>query len=140
MSGAILKIEIITPEAWVYTGEAEMLTVPASEGELGILPGHIPLITRVLPGELVIQRDGAEHFYAIGDGFLSVNGDTVTILTDMALQDDAIDEAVAEEARRRAEARLQDVISDEELAAVNASLAHTLAQLKVKRRHKTPQK
>ena len=136
MSSGRLKLQIITPEAMVFSGECDMLTVPTQDGEIGILPGHIALITQVLPGELVICCAGEPHHYAVGDGFLTVNNDAITFLTEMALKDDVIDEAVAEEARRRAEARLQEVVTDEEIAAVNATLAHSLAQLKVKHRHK----
>jgi F-type H+-transporting ATPase subunit epsilon len=131
-----LKLEIVTPEAKTYSEDVEMVTLPGSEGEMGIFPMHVPLMTQIVAGEVIVRKDGAEHFFAVGDGFVEITGDHVAILTDMAIKDDNIDEAKAEEARRRAEARLQEKLNDEESALVSAALAHSLAQLKVKRRHR----
>ena len=130
-----LKLEIITPEAIVYSEDVEMVTLPCAEGELGILPQHIRLMTKLVPGEILVSRAGQEELLAVGGGLVEVTGKRVAILTDMAIRADKIDEAKVEEARKRAEARLQEKISDEEVASVNASLARSLAQLRVKRRH-----
>jgi len=129
-----LKLEIVTPEAKIYSEDVEMVTLPASEGEMGVYPMHVPLMTQVNSGELVVRKDGQDHFLAVGEGFVEITGDHVAVLTDMALKADDIDEAKAEEARKRAEARLSEKLSDEEQATVQASLMHSLAQLKVKRR------
>ena len=129
-----LKLEIVTPEAKVYSEDVDMVTLPASEGEMGVYPMHVPLMTQVNAGELVVRKNGQDHFLAVGDGFVEITGDHVAVLTDMAMKADDIDETKAEEARKRAEARLAEHLDDEEVAAVNASLAHSLAQLKVKRR------
>ncbi|MBX3747685.1 MAG: ATP synthase F1 subunit epsilon [Verrucomicrobiae bacterium] len=131
---ATLKLEIVTPEARIYSEDVEMVTLPAVEGEMGVFPMHVPLLTQVAAGEVVALKDGRDHHLAIGDGFVQITGDRVAIMTDMAIQADAIDETQAEEARKRAEARLQEKLSDDDVAAAKAALANSLAQLKVKRR------
>ena len=103
---------------------------------MGILPQHIRLMTKMVPGAMVVRKDGRDQFIAVGGGFAEVTGTRVSILTDMAVAADKIDEAKAEEARQRAEARLREKVSAEEIASVNASLTRSLAQLRVKRRHK----
>ena len=131
-----LKLEIVTPDATVYSEDVHMVTLPALEGQIGVLPHHVPLLTQVVPGEMIVRKDGHETFLAVGEGLVLVTGDQVSIVTDMAVAAENIDEAKAEEARQRAAARLRDKISDEEVASVNASLARSLAQLKVKRRRR----
>ena len=129
-----LKLEIVTPEAVVYSEDVEMVTLPSVEGQLGILPQHVGLMTQLVPGEIIVQRGGHDEFLAVGEGLVEVTGKRVAVLTDMAIAADKIDEAKAEEARQRAEARLREKISAEEIASVNASLARSLAQLHVRRR------
>jgi F-type H+-transporting ATPase subunit epsilon len=129
-----LKLEIVTPEEKVYSEDVDMVTLPGIEGEMGIYPNHVPLMTQLVAGEVAVRKGGEPYYLAVGDGFVEITGDRVSILTDMAIGADKIDEAKAEEARRRAEARLAEKLEDEEVAAINASLAHSLAQLKVKRR------
>ena len=90
----------------------------------------------MVPGEIIVRKDGRETFLAVGEGLVEITGDRVAIVTDMAVAAENIDEAKAEEARQRAAARLRDKISDEEVATVNASLARSLAQLQVKRRRR----
>ena len=131
-----LKLEIVTPDAVVYSEDVEMVTLPSVEGEMGILPQHVRLMTQLIPGEISVRKGGHDEFLAVGEGLVEVTAKRVSILTDMAIAADKIDEDKAEEARRRAEARLREKISDEEIATVNASLAHSLAQLQVKRRRK----
>lgn len=132
-----LKLEIVTPDAVTYSEEVEMVTLPGAEGEMGIYPQHVPLLTQILPGEVVIRKDGRDRFLAVGEGFVEITGERVAVMTDMAILAENIDEAKAEEARRRAEARLAEHMDDEESAMVSAALAHSLAQLKVKRRQST---
>ena len=129
-----LKLEIVTPDTTVYSEDVHMVTLPALEGQIGVFPHHVPLVTQMVPGEMIVRKDGRETYVAVGEGMILVTGDLVSIVTDMAVAADKIDEAKAEEARQRAVARLRDKISDEEVASVNASLARSLAQLKVKRR------
>jgi len=87
-----------------------------------------------VPGEMIVRKDGRDLFIATGDGLIEITAHRVAILTDLAVQADRIDEVKAEEARQRAEARLREKLSNEEIASVNASLARSLAQLRVKRR------
>lgn len=131
-----LKLEIITPEAVVFSEDVEMVTLPGIEGEMGVFPQHVPLMTQVVPGEITLRRNGVDSALAVGEGFVEITGHRVAIMTDMAIKADDIDEAKAEEARQRAEARLKDKLSEEELAAVNAALLRSITQLQVKRRHR----
>ena len=133
---ATLKLEIVTPEAKTYSEDVEMVTIPGSEGEMGIYPNHVPLMTQIVPGELFARKDGRNYFLAVGEGFAEITADRVAIMTDMAIKAENIDVAKAVEARRRAEARVAVWLDDEEAALVSATLAHTLAQLKVKRRQR----
>jgi F-type H+-transporting ATPase subunit epsilon len=133
---ATLKLEIVTPEAKIYSESVDMVTLPGVDGEMGIFPMHVPLMTQVVAGELSVRKDGRDHYLAIGEGFVEITGERVAVMTDMAIKADDIDEAKAEEARKRAEARLQEKLGDEESATVQAALAHSLAQLKVKRRNR----
>ena len=133
---ATLKLEIVTPEAKTYSEDVDMVTLPGIEGEMGIYPMHVPLMTQIVAGELSVRKDGREYFLAIGEGFVEITADKVAIMTDMAIRAEQIDEAKAEEARKRAEARLAEKLDDEESALVSAALMHSLAQLKVKRRQR----
>ena len=112
-----------------------MVTLPGAEGEMGIFPQHVPLLTQVVAGEVIVRKDGRESYLAIGEGFVEITGDRVAVMTDMAIPAENIDEAKAEEARARAEARLAEHLDDEQAAMVTAALNHSLALLKVKRRH-----
>ena len=129
-----LKLEIVTPEAKTYSEHVEMVTLPAVEGEMGVFPQHVPLMTQIVPGEVIVRKEGRDYFLAVGEGFVEITGERVAIMTDMAIRAENVDEAKAEEARHRAEARLAEKLDDEEAAMVSAALAHSLAQLKVKRR------
>jgi F-type H+-transporting ATPase subunit epsilon len=131
-----LKLEIITPEAVAFSEDVEMVTLPGIEGEMGIFPQHVPLMTQVVPGEVMLRRNGVDSVLAVGEGFVEITANRVAIMTDMAIKADEIDEAKAEEARQRAEARLKEKLSEDELAAVNAALLRSIAQLQVKRRHR----
>src|SRR3954462_3179333 len=131
---ATLKLEIVTPDAKVFSEDVEMVTLPGVEGEMGIYPQHVPLLTQIVAGEIIARKGGQDYFLAIGEGFVEVSGDHVSILADMAIRSENIDEAKAEEAKRRAEARLAEKLNDEEAVAVQAALLHSSAQLKVKRR------
>ena len=131
-----LKLEIVTPRGTVYSDNVEMITLPGVTGQIGVYPQHVPLITQMVPGEMIVRKDGSDQFIATGEGLIEVTARRVAILTDLAIPADRIDEAKAEEARQRAEARLREKLSAEEVAAVNASLARSLAQLRVKRRRR----
>ena len=133
---ATFKLEIVTPEAKIYSEEVDMVTLPGVEGEMGIYPMHIPLMTQIAHGEIIARKGGVDHYLATGEGFVQITGDRVAILTDMAIKADDIDEAKAEEARKKAEARLAEKLTDEETATVQAALLHSLTQLNVKRRNR----
>jgi F-type H+-transporting ATPase subunit epsilon len=132
-----LKLEIITPAATVFSEDVEMVTLPAVEGEIGIFPQHVPLMTQMVPGEMVVRQNGQDRFLAVGEGLVEITGDHVAILTDLAIAAENIDEAMAEEARQRAQTRLKEKLSAEEVASVNAALARSLAEIRVKRRHRS---
>src|SRR6516165_4525684 len=132
----LLKLEIVTPEGIVYSEDVEMVTLPGVVGEMGIYPQHVPLMTQMAPGELIVHKDGKDLSMATGEGLIEITPSRIAVLTDLAIPADRIDEAKAEEARRRAEARLREKLSAEEVATVNASLVRSLAQLRVKKRHR----
>ena len=131
-----LRLEIITPQEIAFAEDVHMVTLPAIEGEMGVYPHHVRMITQIVPGEIVVNKDGADRSLAVGEGLVEIAGDRVSIVTDMAIASERMDEAKLEEARARAEARLREKISDEEVATVNASLARALAHLQIKRRRK----
>lgn len=131
---ATLKLEIVTPEGVIFSDDVEMVTIPAIEGEMGIYPMHTPLLTQIVVGELKIQKGGKEIFMAVGEGFVEITNERVSILTDMAIEAKDIDEAKVEEARRKAEARLREKISDEEAAAMQATITRALTQLELKKK------
>jgi F-type H+-transporting ATPase subunit epsilon len=132
-----LKLEIVTPEGTIFSEDADFVILQGADGQVTILPGHVPLMSQLTPGEMVVRQAGLDRFLAVGAGLAFVKGDRLSVLTDMAVSAENIDEARAEEARQRAAARLREKIADEEVASVNASLARSLAQLQVKRRHRT---
>ena len=134
---ATLRLEIVTPEAITYSEDVEMVVLPGSEGELGVYPRHVPLLTTVKPGELRIFKDGSATSLAIGEGFVEITGETVSVLTDMALEFEKIDEASAEAAVARAQAAMKEDHGAEEVAAIQASMQKALAQLHVKRRRRS---
>jgi F-type H+-transporting ATPase subunit epsilon len=132
---ATLKLEIVTPEAKIFSEDVEMVTLTGIDGQMGILPQHMPLMTALASGEIVARKDGGNIFLAVGEGFVQVTREKVSVLTDMAIKADDIDEAKAEEARQKAEARLAQKLSDEETVSAQAALMHAMTQLNVKRRH-----
>ena len=131
-----LKLEIVTPESKIYSEDVEMVTLPGSEGEAGIYPNHVPLMTQVQAGEIIVKRGGNEEVVAVGEGFAEVTGDHVAILTDNAANSEDIDEATAEDARAKAEQRLAEGgdISEDEARALNQAILYSEAQIKAKRR------
>jgi F-type H+-transporting ATPase subunit epsilon len=131
-----LRLEIITPDAVAYSGDVEMVTLPGIEGEMGVYPQHEHLITQVVPGEIVVVKAGEAQSLAVGEGLVEITAGRVEIVTNMAIAVEHIDEARVEEARARAAARLNEKLSEEEIAMTNASLARSLAQLHVKRRRR----
>jgi F-type H+-transporting ATPase subunit epsilon len=132
-----LRLEIVTPDKLAFEGDVDSVVIPGSEGELGVLPMHIPLMTQIKPGEVVISQNGKKDYLAVGEGFATVTQDRVNILTDMAIEWQRIDETAAEAAIERAKATLagKHDLNEEEVASVQAALLKSIAQLHVKRRH-----
>jgi F-type H+-transporting ATPase subunit epsilon len=133
---ATLRLEITTPEEKAYSEDVEYVLLPGSEGELGVFPNHVPLLTTLQPGELRVRKDGREIALAVGEGFVEIKADAVSVLTDMALESEKIDVEAAEKAVERAKAAMKEDLGKEEVAAIQASLSKALAQLHVKRRHR----
>ena len=134
---AKLLLEIVTPEARTFSADVDMVVLPGVEGELGILPMHVPMMTRLLPGEVRITQGEKEIELVVGTGFVEVTQTKVSILTDMALSDSEVDESAAEEAVKRAQASLEDKsLNSEEVAEIEGAIARSLAQLKFKRRRR----
>jgi F-type H+-transporting ATPase subunit epsilon len=133
-----LKLEITTPTGQVYSRDVDMVTLPGQEGEMGILPMHVPLIAVLGEGEIIARRGNEEDRLLVTGGCAEITAERVAIITVFATDETAIDENKAEAARARAEARLKEKISPDEVALVQASLSHSLAQLKIKRRQIHP--
>ena len=131
---ATLKLEVVTPEAIAYSEDVDFVVLPGSEGELGVYPRHVPILTALKPGELRVLKDGRETVLAVGEGFVEIKGDAVSVLTDMALSSEQIDLGAAEAAVERAKTAMKEDHGAEEVAAIQASLQKALAQLHVKRR------
>jgi F-type H+-transporting ATPase subunit epsilon len=132
---ATLKLEIVTPETKAYSDDVDMVVLPGVEGEMGIYPMHVPLMTQIKPGELMVTKGGQRSYLAVGEGFVEITQTSVSVLTDMAIEEQAIDEGAAEAAVKRAqEAMASKDLGGEESAAVQAALMKSLAQLHVKRR------
>jgi F-type H+-transporting ATPase subunit epsilon len=128
-----IKIEVVTPEAKALETDVDMVTLTGIDGEMGILAGHMPLMTQLVAGEIILLNDGKNTRYAVGEGFVQVTGEKVSILTDMAIDATSIDEARAQEALQRAQARLAEKVSDEEAVALQSAIVNAAVQLRVKR-------
>lgn len=134
-----LHLEIVTPEQKIFSGAVSNVLLPGAEGELGILEGHAALVSSLQPGELRYESEGKIVSMAVGSGFAEVTQERINVLTDMALGEDQIDEAKAEEAIKRAEEQLSSMKHDhdaEEVAHLQGIIAKSLAQLHLKRRHR----
>jgi F-type H+-transporting ATPase subunit epsilon len=131
-----IKLEIVTPERVVLTEDVDMVIAPASEGYVGILPHHAPLLTTLGPGELRIKKGGTETALAIFGGFMDVRPDRVVILTEAAEQADQIDAARAEAARARAREVLQAGPVGLDEARARASLERAMVRLRVTERRR----
>lgn len=133
-----LKLEIVTPDAKVFSDEVSTVVLPGLLGEMGILPNHAPVVTALLPGELRYTQGGTTTELAIGEGFVEITATSVKVLTDLAVSEAGIDEAKVQEALDRAQARMKDApsLGAEEIAAVEASIAKSIAQLRLKRKRR----
>lgn len=131
---ATLKLEIVTPEGKTCSEDVDMVTLPGVEGEMGIYPQHVPLLTQIAPGEITVRKGTQEYFLAVGPGFVEITGERVSVLTDMAIRADDLDDAKAEAARAAAEKRLKERLGDGDAATVNAAILRSVEALKGRRR------
>ena len=135
-NNTMLHLKIVTPEKLLVDEEVSQVNAPTEQGQIGILPNHANLMAKLEPGELIIKKGGKVENLAIGDGFLQMSDNVLTVMTDLATYAEDIDERVVEEAKKRAEVALEEKLSDEEYAETLAILEKSLAQLRIKRRHK----
>jgi F-type H+-transporting ATPase subunit epsilon len=127
---ATIKVHVVSAEEQIFSGQAKFVALPGEAGELGILPGHTPLITRIRPGAVRIEAEnGQEEFVFVAGGILEVQPGAVTVLADTAIRGKDLDEAKADQARKRAEEALQNSGSNLEYATAQAELAYAVAQL-----------
>lgn len=124
-----VKVDVVSAEQSLFQGNAKFVALPGEAGELGVLPGHTPLITRIRPGTVkIVLEDGSEESIFVAGGLLEIQPGHVTVLSDTAIREDDLDEAKAVEARRRAEESLGKVKDKAELAVVQAELEMLAAQ------------
>lgn len=133
-----LTLEIVTPEARVYSDTIDSVVIPTVEGEVGILPGHIPLLTQVADGELRVTKDGQTQWLAVGGGFAEVESDHVRVLAERAITEEKIDEGVVEAALKRAEEQLRAAAGADpaEFEHLQEMVRFAGVQLAVKRRRR----
>jgi F-type H+-transporting ATPase subunit epsilon len=133
-----LTLEIVTPEASVYSDTIDSVVIPTVEGEVGILPGHIALLTQIADGELRVTKGSETKFLAVAGGFAQVGGDTVRVLAERAITEEKIDEHAVEEAIKRAQQELQDAkhIDPQQYEHLQELVRYSGVQLAVKRRRR----
>ncbi|MBK7792896.1 MAG: F0F1 ATP synthase subunit epsilon [Betaproteobacteria bacterium] len=133
-----IQVDVVSAEELIFSGEAEFVVLPGVVGELGILPGHTPLLTQIKPGAVRMKLPGvdAEEFVFVQGGFLEVQPQQVTVLADTAIRAKDLDEVAALEAKKAAEEAMQNKTSGEEIAQAEAELAGALAQLEAIRKLK----
>jgi F-type H+-transporting ATPase subunit epsilon len=132
-----LTLEIVTPEARVYSQPVDSVVIPTVEGEIGVLPGHLPLLTQLGTGELRATRDGQTELLVVGGGFAQVSGEKVSILADSAIEEQKIDEHAVEAAMKRAEDALKNKnnLPPGEVERLEGVVRFGFAQLGLRRRH-----
>lgn len=132
-----IHVDVVSAEESIFSGEAKFVALPGEAGELGILPGHVPLITRIKPGAVRIEKaDGDEEFVFVAGGILEVQPNRVTVLSDTAIRGHDLDEAKASEARKQAEEALKNAKSDLDLAKATSELAVMAAQIAALRKYR----
>lgn len=133
-----IHLEIVTPENKAYSGEVDSVVLPGVIGEIGILPNHVAVMMAIKSGELRIVKSGKEESLAVGEGFVEIADNKVSVLTDAAINVEDIDEGKVEEAMKRAQEALEKAKNDpEEASALHAALARSAAQLTLKRRRRS---
>jgi F-type H+-transporting ATPase subunit epsilon len=130
-----IQVDVVSAEESIFSGEATFIALPGEAGELGVMPGHTPLITRIKPGSVRIKlADGSEEFIFVAGGVLEVQPKHVTVLSDTAIRGKDLDEARAEAARRDVEEAINNAKGDFDMAAAQAELAVLAAQVAALRR------
>ena len=135
---ATLHVDVVSAEGSIFSGEAKFVALPGESGELGILPRHTPLITRIKPGAVRIERadNNEEEFVFVAGGILEVQPGTVTVLADTAIRGHDLDEAKANEAKRQAEEAMKNAKSDIDIAMAQSELAVMAAQIAALRKYR----
>ena len=134
---ATLHVDVVSAEEQIFSGEAKFVALPGEGGELGILPRHTPLITRIKPGAVRIElADGTEEFVFVAGGILEVQPNRVTVLADTAIRGKDLDEAKAAEAKKLAEEALKNAKSDIDIAMAQSELAVMAAQIAALRKYR----
>ena len=133
-----LKLQIVTPDSRVYSDTIDSVVIPTVEGEVGILPGHIPLLAQVQHGELRVTKDGASLLLAVSGGFVEIEGDRVHVLAEHAISEEKIDERAVEEALKRAEKELDEAkhLDPQQYEHLQSLVRYSGVQLAVKRRRR----
>ena len=132
-----IHVDVVSAEESIFSGEAKFVALPGEAGELGILPGHIPLITRIKPGAVRIEKaDGGEEFVFVAGGILEVQPNAITVLSDTAIRGKDLDEAKATDARHQAEEAVKNAKSDLDLAKATSELAVMAAQIAALRKYR----
>ena len=130
-------LELVTPEKIVLSEEVDEVTVPTTTGEITVLPKHVGLVTQVSPGELIVRKSGKVEHFVITGGILEVSKEKTVILGERAIRADDIEIAKAEEAKRKAEQRMKERVSEEDFATIEADLRRSLLELKVARKRRS---
>ncbi len=132
-----LTVDVLTPQTEIYKGEADEVVVSTVNGEIGILPGHVSLLTQILPGELQIKNSGKTHLIAVLGGYVQVSKNQIIILGDYAVRAEDIEVAKVEQAKQKAEKAMSEKLSLEDQATLRGELVKSILQLKVARKHRT---
>lgn len=127
----MMHVEVVSSEDLIFSGEAAFLVAPAEEGEIGVYPRHVPLLTRIKPGVLRLQVPGKDEvLVAVSGGMMEVQPTHITVLADTAVRGEDLDQARAEASKREAEEALKKATDDRETASAHAALALAIAELK----------
>lgn len=133
-----LTLEIVTPESRAYSDTAEGVVIPTTSGEIGVLPGHLPLLTQMEPGELRVQREGRTFHLAVGRGFAQISADKVSVLAESAISEEKIDASAVEQAMKRAQDALagEETLDPVEAERLEKVVRFAAAQLMVKKKRR----
>lgn len=126
-----LDLEIITPEKIVFKSEADEVIAPTANGQIGILPNHIGLLTKIIPGEIIIRKGNSQQFLAVTGGFLEINNNKVSILADYAIRAEDVEVARAQEAQKRAEKLIQEKKTEKDFRIAQAELIKSILELRI---------